>query len=64
MHTVTRLAHDRLSKVAYDPSINEGELRARSLKLAALQKTLKTPPVFSDPRSEAPGSRLGKLPGA
>jgi 2-oxoglutarate ferredoxin oxidoreductase subunit alpha len=33
------------SKVAYDPAINEEGLRARSLKLAALQKTLKAPPV-------------------
>ncbi|MBL0086375.1 MAG: 2-oxoacid:acceptor oxidoreductase subunit alpha [Ideonella sp.] len=45
MHTLTGLAHDRNSKVAYDPSINEEGLRARSLKLAALQKTLKAPPV-------------------
>jgi len=49
MHTVTGLAHDRLSKVAYDPEINEEGLRHRSLKLAALQKTLKTPEVFGDP---------------
>jgi 2-oxoglutarate/2-oxoacid ferredoxin oxidoreductase subunit alpha len=46
MHTLTGLAHDRASKVAYDPSINEEGLRARSLKLAALQKTLLPPPVF------------------
>ena len=46
MHTLTGLAHDRLSRVAYDPEINEEGLRYRSLKLAALQKTLKTPPVF------------------
>jgi 2-oxoglutarate ferredoxin oxidoreductase subunit alpha len=52
MHTVTGLAHDRLSKVAYDPSINEEGMRARSLKLAALQKTLKTPPVFGDPEGD------------
>ena len=45
MHTLTGLAHDRASKVAYDPAINEQGLRARSLKLAALQKTLKPPPV-------------------
>jgi len=49
MHTVTGLAHDRASKVAYDPEINEEGLRHRSLKLAALQKTLKTPEVFGDP---------------
>ena len=46
MHTLTGLAHDRASKVAYDPSINEEGLRARSLKLAALQKTLAPPTVF------------------
>jgi 2-oxoglutarate ferredoxin oxidoreductase subunit alpha len=49
MHTLTGLAHDRNSKVAYDPEINEEGLRMRSLKIAALQKTLKTPPVFGDP---------------
>jgi len=48
MHTLTGLAHDRNSKVAYDPEINEEGLRYRSLKIAALQKTLKTPPVFGD----------------
>ncbi|MGP8265363.1 MAG: 2-oxoacid:acceptor oxidoreductase subunit alpha [Beijerinckiaceae bacterium] len=46
MHALTGLAHDRLSHVAYDAEVNEQSLRARSLKLAALQKTLKTPPVF------------------
>jgi 2-oxoglutarate ferredoxin oxidoreductase subunit alpha len=46
MHTVTGLAHDRASHVAYDAEINEEGIRHRSLKLAALQKTLKTPPVF------------------
>ena len=52
MHTLTGLAHDRMSKVAYDPTINEEGLRARSLKLAALQKTLKTPPVHGDPEGD------------
>lgn len=52
MHTVTGLAHDRDSHVAYDPDINEEGLRARSLKLAALQKTLKAPPVFGDPSGD------------
>jgi 2-oxoglutarate ferredoxin oxidoreductase subunit alpha len=51
-HTVTGLAHDRTSKVAYDPEINEEGLRHRSLKLATLQKTLKTPPVFGDPAGD------------
>ncbi len=52
MHTLTGLAHDRASKVAYDPAINEEGLRMRSLKLAALQKTLKPPPVFGGAEHE------------
>ena len=46
MYCLTGLAHDRNSRVAYDPQINQEGIRHRSLKLAALQKTLKTPPVF------------------
>ena len=52
MHTLTGLAHDRDSHVAYDADINEQGLRFRSLKLAALQKTLKAPPVFGDAKGE------------
>ena len=48
MHTLTGLAHDRDSHVAYDPLSNEEGLRHRSLKLAALQKTLRPPQVFGD----------------
>jgi 2-oxoglutarate ferredoxin oxidoreductase subunit alpha len=48
MHTLTGLAHDRASKVAYDSESNEEGLRHRSLKIAALQKTLKTPPIYGD----------------
>jgi 2-oxoglutarate ferredoxin oxidoreductase subunit alpha len=48
MHTLTGLAHDRDSHVAYDADSNEQALRARSLKLAALQKTLTAPPVHGD----------------
>jgi len=48
MHTLTGLAHDRDSHVAYDPMNNEVGLRHRSLKLAALQKTLRPPKVFGD----------------
>ncbi|HET9580699.1 MAG TPA: 2-oxoacid:acceptor oxidoreductase subunit alpha [Usitatibacter sp.] len=48
MHTVTGLAHDRASHVAYDPENNEEGIHFRSLKLAALQKTLRTPPVHGD----------------
>jgi len=46
MHTLTGLAHDRDSHVAYDPLSNEEGLRHRSLKLAALQKTLRPPQIF------------------
>jgi len=52
MHTLTGLAHDRASHVAYDPEINQESIHFRSLKLAALQKTLKTPPVFGDAEGE------------
>ena len=52
IHTVTGLAHDRNSHVAYDPDTNQESLRARSLKLAALQKTLTPPEVFGDPAGE------------
>jgi 2-oxoglutarate ferredoxin oxidoreductase subunit alpha len=57
MHTVTGLAHDRQSHVAYDPEINAEGLRARSLKLAALQGTLKSPAVFGG-RDEDGGDLL------
>lgn len=43
MHTVTGLAHDENSHVAYDPEINQRGMRYRSLKLATLQKTLRPP---------------------
>jgi len=46
MHTVTGLAHDRASKVAYDPELNQEGIRYRSLKLATFQKTLTAPVVY------------------
>ncbi len=49
---MTGLAHDRWSKVAYDPATNEEGMRARSLKLAALQKSLRAPSVFGDPEGD------------
>src|SRR4030095_2064094 len=64
MHTLTGLAHDRGSKVAYDPEIKEGGLRSRSLKIAALQKTLKTPPVFGDPEGDVLVVGWGSTKGA
>ncbi|MFV2003351.1 MAG: hypothetical protein ACC619_10270, partial [Paracoccaceae bacterium] len=52
MHCLTGLAHDRMSRVAYEPDINQEGIRSRSLKIAALQKTLKTPPVFGAAEGE------------
>lgn len=49
MHTITGIAHDRDSHVAYDAASNEDGLRHRSLKLAALQRTLVCPEVVGDP---------------
>jgi 2-oxoglutarate ferredoxin oxidoreductase subunit alpha len=48
MHTITGLAHNSNSCVAYDPKINQEGLQLRSKKLAALQKTLTTPKVHGD----------------
>jgi 2-oxoglutarate ferredoxin oxidoreductase subunit alpha len=52
MHTLTGLAHDRASHVAYDPETNQESIHFRSLKLAALQRTLKTPPLYGDAEGE------------
>src|SRR3974390_2051111 len=38
MHTLTGLAHDKLSPVAYDPGSNESGLRMRRPKLAAVRE--------------------------
>ena len=60
MHTLTGLAHDRSSHVAYDPEINELGMHMRSLKLAALQKSLKPPTVHGDPEGDLLVDRLGQ----
>lgn len=48
-HTVTGLAHDERSKVAYDSAINEHSSTMRSRKLAVLQNTLTALEVNGDP---------------
>ena len=48
MHCLTGLAHDRKSRVAYDSDVNVEGVMHRSLKLATLQKTLKTPTLHGD----------------
>lgn len=52
MHTVTGLAHTDNAKVAYEPGVNQQGCDHRSLKLAAFQKTLKTPQVYGDPEGD------------
>ena len=52
MHTLTGLAHDRDSHVAYDATINQESIQARSRKLAAFQKTLKAPPIFGPAKGD------------
>ncbi|MBT8337821.1 MAG: 2-oxoacid:acceptor oxidoreductase subunit alpha, partial [Gemmatimonadetes bacterium] len=45
MHTVTGLAHDERSKVAYDSASNQRASAMRSRKLAAFQSTLQPPRI-------------------
>jgi len=48
-HTLTGLAHDERSKVAYDSAINERSSAMRSRKLLAFQHALIPPEVNGDP---------------
>jgi 2-oxoglutarate ferredoxin oxidoreductase subunit alpha len=48
MHTVTGLAHDENSKVAYASDINQRGSAMRSRKLAVLQQALRPPEVYGD----------------
>ncbi len=50
MHTLTGLAHDENSKVAYASAINQKSSAMRSRKIAVLQSTLR-PPVVYGPES-------------
>ncbi|WP_420319024.1 2-oxoacid:acceptor oxidoreductase subunit alpha [Ekhidna sp.] len=52
VYTLTGLAHDEESHVAYDPSINQRAAENRSRKIAALHETLKPPQVFGDPEGD------------
>ncbi len=64
MHTLTGLAHDKASHVAYDADINAQALRARSLKLAAFQKTLKPPTIFGPAKGDVLVIGWGSTKGA
>ncbi len=46
MHTLTGLAHDEDSKVAYDAEVNQRSSAMRSRKLAVLHSTLRPPEVY------------------
>jgi 2-oxoglutarate/2-oxoacid ferredoxin oxidoreductase subunit alpha len=52
MHTVTGLAHDEGSKVAYTSDVNQRGMNMRARKLAVLQSMLK-PPAVNGPESGA-----------
>lgn len=47
MHSVTGLAHDEDSRVAYHPSVNQRGAAMRSRKIAAFQRTLLPPRPFA-----------------
>lgn len=64
IHTTTGLAHDRSSRIAYDPASNEEGLRSRSRKLAALQRTLTPPRVFGDEEGDLLAVGWGSTRGA
>jgi len=51
-HTLTGLAHDEGSKVAYDSVVNERSSTMRSRKIAAFQSTLRPPEVNGDARGD------------
>jgi 2-oxoglutarate/2-oxoacid ferredoxin oxidoreductase subunit alpha len=51
-HTVTGLAHDEGSKVAYDSESNQRGSVMRSRKLASFQSTLRPPEVNGEPRGD------------
>jgi 2-oxoglutarate ferredoxin oxidoreductase subunit alpha len=52
MHTVTGLAHDEASRVAYDSESNELSHTMRSRKLAAFQSALLPPSPYPDAEEE------------
>jgi 2-oxoglutarate ferredoxin oxidoreductase subunit alpha len=52
MHTLTGLAHDEGSKVAYQPEINQRGCEMRSRKMAVFQQTLKPPRVYGPAKGD------------
>lgn len=64
-HTVTGLAHDRLSQVSYKPDENQEASEMRSRKFAAFQKTLNPPIINGEEKGDLLivgwGSTLGAI---
>lgn len=64
-HTVTGLAHDRLSQVSYKPDENQEASEMRSRKFAAFQKTLNPPSINGEEKGDLLivgwGSTLGAI---
>lgn len=52
MHTMTGLAHDEGSKVAYSSGIHQHSSMMRSRKMAVLQSMLRPPTVFGDEQGD------------
>jgi 2-oxoglutarate ferredoxin oxidoreductase subunit alpha len=52
MHTLTGLAHDEGSKVAYSAGVHQRSSAARSRKLAVLQSMLEPPEVYGDAKGD------------
>ncbi|MCP4660610.1 MAG: 2-oxoacid:acceptor oxidoreductase subunit alpha, partial [bacterium] len=52
MYTLTGLAHDEESRVAYGSEINQRAMERRSRKLATVRRTLKPPEIFGDPEGD------------
>ncbi|WNB16922.1 2-oxoacid:acceptor oxidoreductase subunit alpha [Marivirga arenosa] len=52
MYTLTGLAHDEESHVAYQPDVNQRGAESRSRKLAALGNTLKPPEIHGDEKGD------------
>ncbi len=48
MYTLTGLAHDKNSNIAYEPETNQKSSEARSRKMSAMFQTLKPPKVIGD----------------
>lgn len=65
MYTLTGLAHDRESHVAYEAAINQIGCNRRSRKLAAFLQSLRPPEVHGDPEGDLLvvgwGSTLGAI---